>query len=136
MYTVISERVHQAPSSNTKQYFWTCILLLRATENRSPSQVFAYIYFASYTKNIFIKLAFTGKLKKSWELIFKRSCSSYVKIWASQVLDIGTRRLSYSRLFISYIIAWNSLIMFVLWTKKFLIQNISRVTIKWFPERI
>ena len=112
MYTVISKRVHQAISSKTKQYFWNCILLHRATENKSPSPVFAYIYFALYKKLILKKLISTGK--KSWELIFKRNCSSYVKILESQVLHIETRRLPYSKLFLSYIIAWNSLIMFIL----------------------
>ena len=114
----ISRRVHQALSSSTKQYFWSSILLHRATENKSPSQVFAYICFAFYTKITFKKLVFTGKLKKSWELIFKRNRSSYVKTLESQVLYIGTRRLTYAKLFISYIIAWNSLLMFVLRTKK------------------
>ena len=53
----------------------------------------------------FKRLVFTGKLKKSWELIFKRNCSSYVKILESQVFYIGTRRLPYSKLLISYITA-------------------------------
>ena len=42
--------------------------------------------------------------------------SSYAKILESQVLQSGTRRLPYSKLFSSYTIVWNLLIKFVLWT--------------------